>query len=137
MSKVKIGNYPIPFGWLSGNMLGYPENQFVPSAMDTGSSKVIRDNGSEKLVDPKWVENHIFEAEMEITGYGRGRSSVVFNLTDHSPRLDGGGHRSYEMFMTQFENMFRQVVIDHGKIVGIHKWTYVKTGQNYSLRFLE
>lgn len=75
-----------------------------------------------------WKENYEFEDTLEITGFGRGRSSATFSLEDSK------GNR-YSMFMKDMTEMIKSTTITKGKVHG--KWTFCKRGMNYGIRYID
>jgi len=100
----KIGNYQVPFDE-NGNQLDYYEK---------------RTWKPQKLVD-----NFVFEDELTLKDWGRGRSSITFNFI----RLSGQTVSVFASNLVEFIPYF----ID-GKISGL--FTFVKKGQNYGCKYL-
>lgn len=75
-----------------------------------------------------WKENFEFEDELYVLGMSRGRSAANFTLVSQT------NGKSYNLFMTDMVDMLQNGVINKGKIKG--KWTFVKRGQNYGIKFL-
>jgi hypothetical protein len=98
---MKKGEYDIPFD-KNGNQLDY------------------------ELCNTTMIPNFVFEDELTLKTYGRGRSSVTFTLT----RTDG---KTVSMFVSDFTEMVNHMV--KGKIKG--KFTFVKKGQNYGCKLIE
>lgn len=57
-TKVKIGDYPIPFR--GGNQLEFP-------------------NWNHDTIE--WIDNHMFQDELSFESFSRGRSAVTFHMT--------------------------------------------------------
>lgn len=74
-----------------------------------------------------WEDNRIFSTTMTFHSYSRGRSAAGFNFKDENDR-------NYYMFLTDISDMIREVTLDHGKVSG--KWTFVKRGTNYGVKYL-
>jgi len=99
----KTGNYRIPFD-VNGNQLDYP-------GWNTH----------------EWRDNHEFVDTITFAGvYGRGRSSVTFELTR-------AGGSKVMAFVSDFTDMVPLMV--GGSLYG--RFTFVKKGQNYGVKLLE
>ncbi len=118
------GSYQIPFN-LSGSQQAYPQCWYV----DTGETKVLS-NGSpypvKRAEGPIWLDNFEFDDTLTLIDYGRGRSSVVFDMQ----RTDG---TKVSVFVSDFFEMAKQM--QNGKITG--RFTFTKKGQNYGCCLVE
>jgi len=75
-----------------------------------------------------WEDIEVWEAEMKMVGYNRGRSAAFFLWVDTED------NSSYPMFLTDMSEAVQQAVMDHGVVDG--SWTIVKRGQNYGLKLV-
>lgn len=100
----KKGNYQIPFD-NKGNQQDYPGW-----------------NGVE------WKDNYEFEDTLKLNGFGRGRSSVTFNMV----RSDG---TTVSVFVSDFYDMAVAGAFKAGKIKG--RFTFCKKGANYGCRLVK
>lgn len=115
----------IPFDY-DGNLLEYEHGVSHPT------KKRIVDYGSgprevAERVSPVWLDNYVFDDEMEVVGMSRGRSAANFQLTDSCGK-------SYNMFMTYMVDMLKRATINKGFIWG--NWTFVKRGRNYGIKYV-
>ena len=76
----------------------------------------------------EWRDVKPWEDTMLVIGTQRGRSAAFFLL------VSGNGD-SYPMFMSDAADMMQRAVVTRGTITG--RWTIVKKGQNYGIKFLE
>lgn len=111
----KKGNYKIPFD-KDGNQQDYPDSWY------TGSYPNAKREG------PNWIDNFEFEDTLTLEGFGRGRSSVTFNMR----RTDG---TTVSVFVSDFYDMAVAGAFKAGKIKG--KFTFCKKGANYGCRLVE
>jgi len=102
---MKKGEYKIPFN--RGNQLDYPSGDY-PQYPETRI---------------EWVDNHEFDDTLTLKGYGRGRSSVTFEME----RTNG---KTVSVFVSDFTAMAREMI--RGKISG--RFTFQKKGQNYGCK---
>ena len=100
------GDYQIPF--LNGKFQSYVE---------TWRGKQI-----------EWRDNCEFEAKMKIIGYGRGRSSAVFDLEDQATK------EQYSMFMSDTMHLIATTNLKKGCVSGV--WTFCKKGTNYGIQYV-
>lgn len=94
-----------------GNTRFYKHDELVSYVMD------------ENEVD--WRSNEPFEAELELVGSGRGRSSVTFEYRDTATDVH------YSLFVSSVEAMLRRCTIRNGKVRAV--WRVAKRGTNYGL----
>jgi hypothetical protein len=93
-TKVKIGNYKIPFD-KDGNQLEYEM--------------------SYRGQQPVMIDNHTFEDELTFYTYGRGRSSVTFTF------FRGSNGKYVSMFVSDFSKIIP--LLADGKIKGTFTFT--------------
>ena len=103
--------YQIPFD-IEGNLQNYPLPLYV------GRGEVA------------FLDNFEFEDELQYVGYQGGRSSMsmIFQSTTTE--------RIYPMFFTYFNKLIKSEDIRPGPTFK-RKWTFIKKGQNYSIRPVE
>lgn len=102
----KVGEYPIPFD-KEGNQLSY--------AYSWIDGKV------------EWRNNYEFDATLTYSDYARGRSAVGILLCDEH------GHQ-YSMFLSMLDELFISRGFEGRSVTG--RWTFVKRGENYSIRLV-
>ena len=105
----KTGAYKIPFG-KDGNLHDYP----ISYPNDHAANSV-------------WVDNYEFEDALQLVGWGRGRSSVKFDMQ----RSNG---KTVSFFIKDFYEMVRYRKMDYGRITG--KFTFTKKGTNYGCKLV-
>ena len=76
----------------------------------------------------KWVENRVFEDDLEYDGYHRGRSAAGF---DFKSIKDG---KRYPMFLKDFDDAMRNCRVFKNRLIG--KFTFCKRGCNYGVKLL-
>jgi hypothetical protein len=76
----------------------------------------------------EWRDNCEFEAKMKIIGYGRGRSSAVFDLEDQATK------EQYSMFMSDTMHLIATTNLKKGCVSGV--WTFCKKGTNYGIQYV-
>jgi len=101
----------IPFEKSTGNMLNYVDTYLT-----------VRDS----II---WKSNYVFNAELKIVDYYKGRSAVNIILKDTTFGIQ------YHMFISDFINMVKNRTIKSGKIQGC--WTFRKQGQNFGVYLLD
>lgn len=80
----------------------------------------------EKLM--RWLDNHEFTGTLTLDGMERGCSAAHFTLHDTSDQR-------YTMFMKDLLLMVQACSnMNRGTITG--RWTYVKRGMNYGVKFV-
>lgn len=100
----KKGQYDIPFH-VNGNQLDYPfwdEKQMT------------------------WKPNHVFQDTLTLVTYGRGRSSVTFEMK----RKNG---KTVSVFVSDFCDMIR--AMNRGVVAGA--FTFTKKGANYGCKMVK
>ncbi len=103
----KTGNYQIPFDE-EGNQLDYHDRSgWKPSTL---------------------IDNFEFEDTLSLSQYGRGRSSVTFEMQ----RTSG---KTVSVFVSDFFDMAIDEHFAAGQISG--RFTFTKRGQNYGCKLLE
>jgi hypothetical protein len=139
----KTYNGEIPFDPFTGNMMSYPMPQWAYRDLDTGevfprSQFVAGRNAESVWFEPAYEFNRIFRATLQITGFGRGRSSAVvylrvLHILDPLGGIEKGAQ--FSMFLSDFTEMVMGArSIDGGVLDGC--WTFCKVGANYGLRWL-
>lgn len=108
MSKAKK-TYKIPFSKHTGEMLSYTWG------CDESNPNI------------DWKDNYVFDDELKYVSYIGGRSSMSMKVES---LRDG---RRYNMFWTYFDDCIRRDNNGPGPTFS-GKWTFVKTGQNYSVK---
>jgi len=105
----KIPDIKVPLK-KNGDLIGYPESYYL--------------NG--QRYSPDFSPNRVFEADIEITSYSRGRSSAKFDAQDKKTG------RRYEIFLVDMLEILQKCNIQHG-LVKHRFWHFVKRGQNYGI----
>ena len=77
-------------------------------------------------------ENYVFEADLYIAGYERGRSSAVLILVPYEDKDKGWREQKirYQVFMSDTEDIIKKML--KGRIKG--SFTWVKKGANYGIQ---
>lgn len=78
----------------------------------------------------EWRPNKPFTASLEMEGFGRGRSSTVFNWVDPATGT------MYPMFVSSLAVLLKSEVLIHGK-TDLIPWIVVKKGANYGVERYE
>lgn len=73
-----------------------------------------------------WKPNAIFEANLSIESFSRGRSAANFDVKN----MQTGA--KYTMFLTDFLALLKRHTLDHGETPRL-KWQFTKRGQNYGV----
>lgn len=82
-------------------------------------------NGNPRV---SWRTNYEFTTTMEIKDFLRGRSAAGWSLVDETGK-------TYYMFMSELLKVLQTKTIEKGVVEG--KWTFVKRGQNFSVKLVE
>lgn len=106
------GDYKIPFS--DGNQLDYPNCTYGPYVSGVGC----------KSFPCEMVDNFEFEDTLKFESYGKGRSSVTFNM-----RRQSNG-KKVTMFLSDFAEIVPFMV--GGCLYGL--FTFTKRGQNYGCK---
>lgn len=77
----------------------------------------------------EWRDNFEFDAVLKLKSIYRGRSAVHFLFTDVFTKQE------YNMFLSAFERVVNEKVIDQGVVSG--RWTFIQRGANYSIALAE
>lgn len=78
----------------------------------------------------EWKDNYIFDDDLKYIGYNGGRSAMTMVLESVN------NLRKYYMFWTYFDECIRRDNNSPGPV--FHgKWTFIKTGKNYSVKPVE
>ena len=112
----------ICFPFVNGNLQEWSWNNLT----DSERERVYNDEEVVKGVNEVWKPNKEVELTLHYQGYGRGRSAVTFYW------VDDDGHR-YPMFIKDVDELLRQ---DIGTSSIHARFTYVKRGANYGIKFL-
>jgi len=117
MTKKKK-DYQIPFDD-QGNLLSYPERSCVRD-LETGKTRVS---------DVYLRDNYVFKATMTYHDFDNGYRSAHRIIW-----MDEEGH-TYPMFISRFGEALQIQGMYGNQMMGW--WTFVKQGQNYSIRAVE
>ena len=107
--KEKLKLYAGQIPWTESGALGYPQ---------AFGQDII------------WKDNIIFEASLKATYFGRGRSSAKLNFVDVNDDMH------YEMFLTDVDDLIRNVGIRKGGGPIKGWWAFAKRGSNYGIMYL-
>ena len=77
-------------------------------------------------VGPIWKQNEVFEANLRVESFSRGRSAANFNVKNMQTGAE------YTMFLTDFLDLLQKHVLDHGETPRL-KWCFAKRGANYGI----
>jgi hypothetical protein len=72
-------------------------------------------------------DNFEFSDTLTYNGYGRGRSAASLYFTDAKGI-------TYSMFLSDFDDLMKTKKLIGDQVSG--KWTFVKKGSNYGIKFL-
>lgn len=75
-----------------------------------------------------WRPNQVMQLKLELDGYSRGRSSVVFCFVDQNGI-------QYNMFVSDMVNLLEKKTVDKGVVEGT--FVFRKQGANYGLTLHE
>ncbi|MGL5731876.1 MAG: hypothetical protein ACRCX5_12255 [Bacteroidales bacterium] len=77
------------------------------------------------------VPNYVFEADLCIYGYSRGRSSAIIQLVDYEDRNSKDRNvTKYNVFMSDIVDIVREM--NKGRIIA--EFTWVKKGSSYGIK---
>lgn len=74
-----------------------------------------------------WVDNTVFDDELEYQSYGTGRSSIGFSWKS----LNSG--KKYSMFISELHDCMKHIT--QGVLIG--QFTFIKRGTGYSIKFIQ
>lgn len=98
----------------------------IPFCLDKHGCEIMQSYPETYSFGFKWKDNYVFQANLDIVEFGRGRSSAVFYLED---KVSGS---RYSMFMSDMLDVLKNCNIQQGKVSG--SWTFCKKGSNYGLK---